>query len=151
MDLAFLYWYLKPCPSPNPAKVGTGILAIPFVQSRVATRPQCALYSTVLSHPGARFPCLTYCVLLPLYSPPDSCPPQGLLICSSSPTNICASTKGHKHSHARAPMHRGCHCGSCPAHLMVLTHGSIFFPEWVIFPSLSSPGPLAKPSLSGYS
>lgn len=32
-----------------------------------------------------------------------------------------------------------------------LTHGSIFFPEWVIFPSLSSLGPLAKPSLSGYS
>lgn len=144
-----LYQYLKPCPSPNPAKVGTGILAILSVQSRVATRPQYTLYSTVLSHPGALHPCLTCCVLLPLYSQPDSCPPQGLLIGSSSPINMCASTKGHMHVHTRA------HAQRLPLWLMASSphgaHGSRFFPEWVIFPSLSSLGPLAMPSLSGHS
>lgn len=76
-DLTFLYQYPKPCPSPNPAKVGTGILAILFVQSRVATRAQYALYSTILSHPGARFPCLTRRILLPLYSQPRLLPTLG--------------------------------------------------------------------------
>lgn len=94
--LASLYQSSKPCPVPSPGEVGTGVLAVLYVHSRVATRP---LYT--LSRPGAPSSCTLVLPLAPAFTTPVLAHSLwGLLLFSFSSTSLYASAKGHTRTHA---------------------------------------------------